>query len=334
MESSQLIGTIVYPFKQVAFFHKKKLAFFIFSLVIFTLILFPYSDLTSFSKDKINASLKRSGSSVDYSKINFNLIPFGVQTSDFEFKTRSFKQPLEVDRITVRPSLLSFLRLQPGGTAVLDGLFDGTADITVALNGKTKEQTQKFVVGLDLEKISLAEIMEFQQLPYKIKGLIFGDLKLRGEDSFREQPKGTFNFNMRNVTIPSSINSPMGEIPLPQKVVWSNSNLFGKIENGQIVIEEGTLGTKKAPMNGRYKGSIKCTFNKSGPTCTDYNFKVELELNSEFQTKFAADIKPLLNARNVNIVSSAGGGARYLFSVQGNMAKRYPPPRFRSLNEF
>lgn len=279
------------------------------------------------------------GSSVDYSRISFNFMPFGIQTSDFAFTSKTLKSPLKIQTITVRPSLLSLMRFSPGGSAVLDGLFSGTASLTAGLNGKTDENTQKFFGDLSLRGVSIADIIEFQNLPYKLKGLLSGDLNVSGEDSFRQQPEGDFKFNMKNVVIPSTLSIPnLGDIPLPSKVVWSNSNLFGKIEKGKITIKDGTLGTKTAPINGRYKGSFNCSFSKSPagvkPSCTDYSLKVELELNAEFQRKLAADLKPLINPRNVNIVTLPQGGAKYLFSVQGNAARRFRPPRFSSIKSF
>ncbi|MGH1469078.1 MAG: type II secretion system protein GspN [Bdellovibrionales bacterium] len=339
METSDLLNLITSPFKSLFLYHKKKLAFFLFAVLLFLLALFPYSDLTSFSKEKINQTMKSSGGSVDYSKINLNLLPFGIKTTDFEFLSRSLKKPLKVQSITLRPNILSLFKLQPGGTAVLNGLFSGSADFSFALNGKTEEKTQKFNLSSDLRNISIADLISFQNLPYKLTGSLNGDLFAEGEDSFRVQPKGEFKFNMRKVVIPSTISIPnVGDIPLPKKVTWQNSNLFGKIEKGKVTITEGTLGTKSAPINGRYKGFIKCSLNKSGTkvsqSCTDYDIRVELELNAEFQKKLAADLKPLINPRNVNIVSLPQGGAKYLFSVQGNASQRFRAPRFSSINVF
>lgn len=315
------------------------MAFFLLAIIFFLAVLFPYSDLTSYSKELANQGLKSSGGSVDYSKINLNLVPFGIQTTDFELQNRSLKKPLQVKSITLRPNILSLLKLSPGGTAVLDGLFGGSTELSAMLNGKTEEKTQKFSISSNLKNISIAELVSFQNLPYKLTGHLNGDLAVEGEDSFRVQPKGEFKFNMQKVVIPSTISIPnVGDIPLPKKVVWQNSNLFGKMEKGKITITEGTLGTKSAPINGRYKGFIKCSINKSGPrvsqTCTDYDLRVELEFNAEFQRKLAADLKPLLSPRNVNIVSLPQGGAKYLFSVQGNAAQRFRPPRFSSINSF
>lgn len=335
MESSSPLELLISPIRNVFYYHKKKLAFFILALLLFTVVLFPYSDLTSFSKEKINHAIKPSGSSVDYSNIGFNLIPFGVQTTDFELSSRSLKTPLKLKSITLRPNLLSFAKLQPGGTAVLDGLFAGLASLSFSLNGKTAEQTQKFNLDADVKNISLPEIIAFQKLPYKIKGNLNGNMFASGEESFRVQPKGEFKFNLRNVILPEVISIPnFGDLTLPKKVVWQNSNLFGKFEKGKITIQEGTLGTKTAPMNGRYKGYLNCSFHKSGQSCTDYSFKVEIELSAEFQRSLLAGLKSFMNPRNVNIISLPQGGSKYLFSVQGNAAQRFRAPKISSLTSF
>ena len=338
MSGSELVQLLMKPFKILFFFHKKKLVFFIFTLAAFLLLLFPYSYLTSFSQEKINKEIKSSGSRVNYSKINFNISPFGVNTKDFEYSTPSLKKPLKIKSITLRPHLFSLLKLQPGGSLVIEDLFKGSADLSFGLNGKTNEKTNKFILSGDLSKVSIAEVLSFLDLPYKITGKAVGSFNAKGEDSFRKQPDGKFKFNFEKVTIPNEIPLPFGTLELPKKIVWSNSNLFGKIEKGRVSITEGTLGTKQAPVNGRFKGFINCSILKSGnrvsQQCTDYNIKVELELDSNFQKNVAENLSSFLGSRQVNIVKLPQGGAKYLFSVQGNAARRFSPPRFLRLSNF
>jgi len=338
MTLSDLIGYILTPIKEVFFFHKKKAAFFIFSCLIFLLFLFPYSDLTSFSQDKINQSIKASGGQVSYSEINFNLSPFGIKTNKFTYKSKTMKSPLNVDSITVRPNIFSLLKFQPGGSLVLENIFGGEALVSLGLDGKTNEKTNKFNLSLDLEKISLQEIINFLGKNFKINGNIFGELDVKGEDSFRMQPEGDFKFNLQNVVIPSEVPSSMGVIELPKKIIWTNSNIFGKIEKGRVSITNGTLGTKEAPVNGRFKGFLNCTVTKSGNNvnqqCTDYNIKVELELDANFQKNVADGLSSFLDPRNVNKTAVPGGGAKYLFSIQGNAAQSFRPPRFSRLSNF
>lgn len=338
MSLSDLIGYILEPLKQIFFFHKKKALFFIFALLIFLLFLFPYSDLTSFSQDKINQSIKASGGQVSYSEINFNLSPFGIKTNDFTYRSRAMKSPLKVDSITVRPNIISLLKFQPGGSVVLGNFFGGEAKVNLGLNGKTNEKTNKFSLSAELEKISLQEIISFFGKSFKVEGGLFGELDANGEDSFRMQPEGEFKFNLQNVIIPNEIPSPMGVLELPDKIKWTNSNIFGKFEKGRISITNGTLGTKEAPVNGRFKGFINCTFTKSGNNvnqqCTDYSIKVELELDANFQKNVADGMSSFLDPKNVNKIAVPGGGAKYLFNIQGNAAQSFRPPRFQRLSNF
>lgn len=338
MSVTDLLELLIKPFKAVFFFHKKKLLFFVFMLILFFLFLFPYSDLTSFSQDTINKEIKSSGSRVNYSKINFNLSPFGVQTNDFEYLSPALKKPLKIKSITLRPQILSLLKLKPGGSLVLDDLFGGEADLSFGLNGKTQEKTNKFNFSAHLEGLSLAKVLSFLELPYKISGAAFGNLNAEGEDSFRIQPEGKFKFNFEKITIPNEIPLPFGTLELPKKILWKNSNLFGKFEKGRLSITEGTLGTKEAPVNGRFKGFLNCSILKSGarmsPQCTDYNIKVELELDANFQKNVAESLSAFLGERQVNKIKLPQGGAKYLFSVQGNAARRSSPPRFLRLSNF
>lgn len=315
------------------------MVFLMFSVLFFLIVLFPYSDLTSFSKEKINQNIKSSGSSVDYSKISLNLFPFGVQTSDIEINSRSLNSILKAGSITLRPDFLSLIQFKLGGTAVLSNLFSGNADISAALDGKTEENTQKFSARAALDKLSLEEIAAFQRLPLKLKGFLSGDLFIKGEESFRTQPEGNFKLNMSNVVIPSAIPIPkMGDFPLPKKIKWENSNLFGKIEKGKVTVTKGTLGTKKAPVNGRYKGYINCSTSKSGTkmsnVCTNYDFKIELELDAEFQREVASSLQAFIKPDQVKITKLPQGGARYTFSVQGDASNSRRAPRVRSLSSF
>jgi hypothetical protein len=168
---------------------------------------------------------------------------------------------------------------------------------------------------------------------------VFEELSLSGEESFRTQPEGEFKFNMTNVVIPPAIPIPnFGDFPLPKKIVWDNSNLFGKMEKGKIIITKGTLGTKKSPVNGRYKGFINCVSSKSRNglqnVCTNYDFKVELELDAEFQSTLASQFKMFLTPDKVKIAKLPQGGAKYTFSIKGDASNRRSAPKVRSLNSF
>ncbi len=335
MDSSELVSKITDPVKNIFYYHKKKVLFFIFTVALFLVVLFPYSDLTSFSKDEINKNLKSTGLSADFSKISLNLYPFGVQTTDLEVGSRTFKKPLSAGSVTLRPNLISLMQFKLGGTALFSDLFSGDAKLSLTLDGKTDEDTQKFKINLETEGLSLEEIASFQNLPLKLKGLIGGNLEMSGEESFRTQPQGTFRFNLKNAVIPDSIPIPnFGDFPLPKKIIWENSNLFGKIEKGKIQITNGTLGTKKAPLNGRYRGFINCSFSKSKMACTNYDFKVELELNAEFERKLASQFKTFFTKDMVNIQKLPQGGAKYSFTVQGDASNRRRPPRVRRLSSF
>jgi len=338
MTLSDLIGYLLYPFKQIFFFHKKKALFFILALLLFGLFLFPYSDLSSYSQDKINQNLKSSGGQVTFSEINFNLSPFGIKTSDVVYKSKSLKTPLKVEGITLRPDLLALMRFKPGGSLKLEDLFGGEASLNLSLDGKTNEKTNKFKMSADVEELSIRQILSFLGKSIRVEGAVFGELFGSGEDSFRQQPEGEFKFNLQNVAVPKEISTPIGVVELPKKINWKNSNLFGKFEKGRVSVTNGTLGTKEAPVNGRFKGFINCVFTKSGaqvsPRCTDYNFKVELELNANFQKNVADDLSSFLDPKNVNKTKLPGGGAKYLFSIQGNAATSYRPPKFYRLSNF
>ncbi len=339
MTSSKLLASLTLPFKNVLLYHKKKLAFFLCAFLFFFMTLFPFSDLTYFSKEQINQIMKPLNGSVDYSNINLNLVPFGIQTSDFELSIKSFKKPLKIKNITLRPNIFSLLKFQPGGSLLLSGFFSGFANLNLSLNGKTEEKTQKFILSSDLKNISLADLIDFQNLAYKLTGNLNGNFFIEGEDSFRVQPKGNFKFNIEKIVIPATIHIPsIGDIPLPKKVIWENSNLFGKIEKGKITVTRGTLGTKSSPINGRYKGFITCLFHKSGQNisqaCRNYEFRIELELNATFQRALATDLQSFINPQNVNIIKLPQGGAKYLFTIQGNLEQSFRSPRFFRLNSF
>lgn len=335
---SGLASLIIYPFKNIFLYHKKKLVFFTLCLLLFLVTLFPFSDLTYFSQQKINQSLGPRGGQVSFSKIFFNFIPLGVKTSDFVFSSPQLKNNLEIKDVVLKPNIFSLLKFQPGGSLNLEGFFNGDLDADLSLTGKTNEGKRKFSFGLELSRIALEELLKFQNIALPINGSLHGRLNAAGEESFRQQPKGNFKFNLKNVVIPAELSLPIGTIPLPSPIRWENSNIFADFQDGRILFKDGTLGTKEAPVNGRYKGYLTCLFSKSGnnvnASCSDYDLQIELEVNRDFQRSFAQDLSALIKPSQVNQVSLSGGGMKYLFGIKGNAANRFSTPRLYSLSSF
>ena len=331
---SDILNLIIVPIKSILFYHKKKLFFFIFMILMMFVFLFPYSDLTFFAQNKINGVMKNFGSQVSFSELDFSFAPFGMKTEEVKLSMAN-KPPLEVDQLFVSPSLLSLLKFQPGGNVTAEGLFKGLLSLQVALQGTNEENQKEFSLALNLSRIDLFELFNYFQIPTKLTGRAQGRLEAEGEESFRKQPEGEFSFTFNSVEIPQELSTPIGTISLPKKVKWSNSNLIGSIANGRINIQNGTLGTKTAPINGRYKGQLECPVTRTGSgvraNCKKYDLKVELELDRDFENKLAKGFSSMINPSEINKTSTASGGARYLFSVSGG---RFGAPTLRSLKTF
>lgn len=331
---SDILNLILIPIKSVFFYHKKKLLFFIFSVLAMSIVFFPYSDLTFYAQRKINDLIKPSGSQVSFSELNFSFLPFGMKSENITLNLPEYSS-IQIQEMTASPNLMSLLRFQPGGSLNLNGLFGGSLSSKFGLLGKTEEQQNKFSFFAEVLRVNLGELLGFFKAPVKLTGLAQGRLSFTGEESFREQPEGDFNFNFNGVTLPMEITTDFGSLPLPKKVTWSNSNLKGNIKDGRVIIENGTLGTKTAPFNGRYKGTLQCPISRRGSSisasCNRYDLKVELELDRDFERDIANNLSSFINPSQVKKTSTPGGGARYLFSVSGSRGRT---PNFRSLNSF
>ena len=331
---SDILQLLLIPIKSVLFYHKKKLFFFILAFALMLVVLFPYSDLTFFAQSKVNSALRGTGSQVSFSELNFNFAPFGMKTEDVRVSLAR-RSPIEIKNLFISPSLMSLLRFKPGGSVKAQGLFNGDLAIQLGLLGTNDENQKEFNLSLDLNNIDLSELVNYLELPAKITGRAGGTLDAEGEESFRKQPEGDFSFTFNKVELPLEIPTPIGNLALPKKVKWSNSNLIGKISNGRVNIENGTLGTKTSPINGRYRGNLDCPIIRAGTNvsanCTRYDIKVELELDSDFENKLAKDFSFILNPNQINKITTPNGGARYLFSVSG---RTKGTPVLRSLKSF
>ena len=331
---SDLLQLIIAPIKSVLFYHKKKLFFFLFTLALMFVFLFPYSDLTFYAQNKINSLIKASDSQISFSELNFSFVPFGMKTKDVELSLKN-NSPLEIEQILISPNLISLLKFQPGGGITAKGLFKGGLSLQLGLIGTNQENQKEFNVSLNLNRIDLLEFFNYFKLPTKLSGRVNGNLEFEGEESFREQPEGKFSFTFNSVELPQEISTPIGAFSLPKKIKWSNSNLIGDLSNGRINIVTGTLGTKTSPINGRYKGQLTCPITRIGSgitaNCNRYDLKVELELDSDFENKLAKNFSAILNPSQINKINTASGGARYLFSVSGG---RFGAPNLKSLKSF
>ena len=331
---SDILQLILIPIKSVLFHHKKKVLFFTVTTFLMLVVLFPYSDLSFFAQNKINGLIRNTGSHVSFSDLNFSFLPIGMKTKELNLSLQG-KNPIKVDEFTVSPSFFSLLKLQPGGSLQAEGIFGGMIDLSVGFSGTNDEDQKEFDLDLDISRIALVQIFNFLDFPVKLNGLAKGNLNAEGEESFRKQPEGDFNFGFKDVMVPQELNTPVGPISLPKKIKWSNSILKGNFENGRIVIENGTLGTKSSPVNGRYKGQLDCPVTRSPAglktACKRYDIKVELELDRDFETKLAKNFSLMINPKEINKQLTPNGGARYLFTVSGGAFKR---PSLKSLKSF
>lgn len=327
---------LINPIISLFSFHKKKMLFFIVAFGVWAVFLFPKSDAKNFI-EQIIAKQTKGKVSLEMESLSFSLVPFGVKTTNTVVRVagnRTLKNGLKSDAIVVSPNLASLLAFKPGASLSFINLFGGSGSISGSMRGKTKEKAQKFAISGNFVEAKIQEIVKLLDLSVPLPGTLEASFNLTGEDSFRQQPEADFKVRVSNLKLPNPLETPMGPFDFPKQVIWKNSNIFGKMERGEIKIKEGTLGTKDSEVNGRFKGSVRAEMRRIGrnikPNLGSYNLTVELELSKAFERELGTILSSTLgNAKK----SLPGGGAKYIFRVSGNAAYR-GTPRFSPLTSY
>lgn len=297
-------------------YHKLKIfAFFILSFV-FTLILFPFDDLTDFMTSKIAAATNNQvyvqSDSMSLS-INSGL---GVRLYSVLLQAMSFP-PLHLESIVIAPSITSLLKGAPGAQVHIEDLFKSDLHLSLESGEKTKAGATIQVVNLEAEGLALQALSKYLKEAGLMDFSLQGSLQLLSnfniDPSFVEPPQAHFDINLANFVFNSySLNLNGFAVELPTlKLKKSKAKL--KLAENRLQVEELTLGDAQDELQLKLKGDIGLQLAPGGigVQAGAYNFLVDLTVQPIFQKQNGAMFILIDNFKKVQ----ANGSLKYTFKA-------------------
>jgi len=340
-----MIGKFFGIFRGLFRYHKFKILFFIFSTLLCLVVLFPYPDLSDLASSKV-AQATRNQVNLQFDDLGFGFLPqLGLKMTDvsLDLSLGQTQLPnLKVDSFGVAPSIFRILlgglsgKVSPQKAAAFvkkvqaEGLFKG--DLTTYLSGSQKLGAIDNALGvnIDVEKIDLGSLTNYLKQAGKSPVIVKGGADLKADMTvdvaMKEQPKGDFNLSMNKFNLPAnSYNLGGFTVPLPG-VFFKQVNMIGQLEDRDLKISKGQLGSSKDPINGTIQGKMTLGFVRGQAQPGPYDFVVDLELKKEFLDELGTFAPIIIDFIGKKYESKTNSGSRLKFRVKGT--RFGPPPKF------
>lgn len=336
----------------------RKLFFFtiVVSAVLFFAWFFPFGDLSDVVTSRV---AQASGGSlyVQFDELNLNLIPQPA-VSATNVTIESGLPPLEAKWLKFTPGLLDALTSIPtlikaaggnseaaaalgtkiGATVATEGLLGGDVEFRVRPGTRTDSGHDRSRVSLAIEKVNLADVQKWADLPVKMSGTLNFDTDVQFEPDFLEQPEGEYALRVSKLDLPAGTAMvPFNGVMMPLNVptiTLANLNLKGRLTGGKFFIEEGVFGQNKDPLYGRIKGNLTVKLQPHGANLQlvlgSYDLTVDLTTTQMIEKELSFAFFLFGPGKS----ALPGGGAHYLFKAQGAALDASQPPTITRASNF
>lgn len=301
----------------------KKIGLFFVAILVWILILFPFSDLS----DMVNAKISEYTQNqlfVQFSKLRITLLPSpGIEFGNFSADHASFGS-ISADELTVAPSLFSLITKSPAGTVIAKGIFKGDIEVTLKSGSKTEGGNPRQKIEVSAKHLNLQDLKDLGQLPIAMKGNLDLETTAQADLTFQDQPDADIFIKADKFELPSqAINTQMGPINIPD-LRMSSLEIKGKLASGKLIIEDGKIGAEGDELRGTIKGDLALQILNQGGIRTNmgpYSFNVDLMIKSSLEEKLSLFLGLISQFKTV-----VGDSGHYQFKLSG--MNTMAPPSF------
>jgi type II secretion system protein N len=302
--------------------HKFKFVLSAISAIVFSLLLFPYDDLS----DLVTAQISKATNNqiyLQFDRLSVGLMDFGLHLKNVYLET-STMPPISAQDVTLSPSLTGIILKKPAGSISAQGLFKGDIEIKLSPGSKSDTGVQRHKISVVAQKMSLQELKEVLNLPINLKGKVDLSTTALADLALQEQPDMDLNLHVDHFEIPGgNINTMMGPLNLPELKLTS-LDLKGRLSAGRFQIEDAQIGREGDDLKGIVKGGIVLQL-KVGPIggvlpqMGSYDFNFDFTVKRSLQDRAALFLSFLDQYK-----TQTADGARFAFSVSA--ANPFMPP--------
>lgn len=332
----QLRTYLINPILNVFRFHKFKIFFVFFLTLVFYVLFFPYYQLSGLIEAQISKS-SRGQTQVSFSDLSLSVIPFGISAENVSIYTPQMPSALSIKKAYIKPSIGALLRFKKGGVLTAEQIFGGDLILNFSDLGQgTSKNKQSEMVNIQAQfsNIDLNKFANWYKAPFSTAGSLSGSFDIKLDNKAFEQPLGNFQFQGKNVKLPSSVKLMGMDLLLPEGGL-KKMDLKGRLSNGQLNIPESTFGTATDVIYGKVKGSMGLNFMSSGgrltPRPSEYDFSLDLNLDKTTEQKIGSLLSMVLSDAKGGKSPTVDGGSRYLLGLKG-----FPnsPPNIEPISPF
>lgn len=313
-------------------FHKLKIVSVFVFFLIFFILLFPYNDLSELLSSQV---VKISGGQVfltfDRMGLGFSPSP-SLQLTNVSLAARTLT-PVQLESLDISPSIADLLTFRVGGKIGAQGLWGGQALISLSGLSMSDPNGSFPRFSIDLKNVDASKLKTLYPTPYPIpiNGNVSADIAGSIDLTFTAPPEVNFDFSIIPLVInPASVNTPMGEIAIPE-VRFGQLIAQGRLVGQEFIIENGQLGQAEDVIYGRFKGKMGLELIQRGGQVTaqlsSYEYRVELTVKDAVPQSLGL-VFMLLDQVKQNVAQ----GKLYRFRISG--LRMDAPPQIEALSRF
>lgn len=310
------------------FRHWGKILLTVLLTIVFVVAMFPLNDVNDLVTNQV---YRGTGNKVylQFEELNMALFPSpGLAMGQISLEASPLP-PISIRRLELRPSLLGLLLQRIEAEAKAEGIFRGDITASVKPGKKMENGAITQAVSVEAVNLNLAEIRKVAQLPVQARGTLGLTADGHVDLSFSNQPDITLDLTSNSFELmPSTVETPLGPLSVPE-LKLGKLQLRGRLSAGQMVIEDGQIGTSTDELNGTLKGRLGLEMRMINgivvPIATNYEFNVNLSAKKSFEERASMFLLLIQNHRQPE-----GENGRYKFTLIGNAQTQqfnFAPPR-------
>ncbi len=288
------LETFISPLLYLIKNRKKTILAGIAATIIFTIVLFPYDDLSDMITELI-AKNTQNQVFVQFDELGIGFFPPSLKMTKVDVEAQFLPSSVKAEVLRLAPSIAGFLAFSPGFTAKIENVMKGNIGLTYRAGKKISDTNRMQKLNLDLSKVDMNGVAKFASLPVELEGLISADLSAEIDLEFTDQPTADMVIKIIKFRLPpSTIQVPMGGGFLPvalPNIELTGLNIKGQLRGSELIIEDGVIGQSGDPISGAFKGKIGLRLKRQGSTVAQewggYEFKLKLSLDRNVEKDFS-----------------------------------------------
>lgn len=304
---------------------KKEIFIAVVCYVLFSILIFPYSDLSDLVTEKV-AEQTQGQVFLSFDDLGLAFLPPGVNLSEVSVET-GFMPQMKMSNLSLAPSIAGLLAFKPGFVARAEGLFGGDVDLTYKTGEKITDELNMQQVFLEMSGTQLKPLSKLANLPLEVRGT--GNIEFDGQidPGFGKQPESEIKLQLKNILIPAgTVPTPLGPLAIPT-VKFKKIDMEGRLVNGELIIEKGSVGDDDDDIRGSLTGNVDVKFVRQGnqviPVLGGYNLKLDMTLTRGAEKNFGIFLSFIDKFKQLT-----GNGARYPIQLKGSSFQVPPEMSF------